>query len=232
MRTKYRPKAFYFVIALLLISFTATVTSGHASEEEEEQNYKVLTVKDGDTIQLENLVTIRLMQIDAPEASGKRECFGKESTEILRELIGSDLVSFRSDSIIADHDSHGRPVRYIFIGERNINLELIQRGAAAPQFHDKKRGQFAEEFLDAAKKAKKERIGLWGVCPKTKLDANRGVETGEPTPSLEESNVAVEVVGGRFCKNSLAGMTGLSKSNKLYVCAKDGEGRYRWRLKQ
>ena len=48
-------------------------------------------------------------------------------------------------------------------------------GAAAPYFFRGRRGQYAEDLMRAAVRAKAARRGLWGACPGTNLDPSRPV---------------------------------------------------------
>jgi hypothetical protein len=74
-------------------------------------------------------------------------------------------------------DRYGRSLRYIFIGKTNINLRMVEIGAAAPYFYRSELGIYSTQLLRAAERAKKNNLGLWKACPGTKLNPNVALET-------------------------------------------------------
>ena len=120
-------------------------------------------VIDGDTIRLDTGDTVRLVQIDAPDRDG--ECFGAKSTRVLRQLlpVGAE-IRVASDPKLDATDRNGRLLRYVFNGRKNINLVLVQRGAASVWFFNGDRGRFADKLLVAAERAQAEGRGAWGAC--------------------------------------------------------------------
>ena len=136
------------------------------------------TVSDGDTIHLADGRRIRFLQIDAPEVSDG-ECFAKAAAQELEKLapLGS-TVSPRADHTLDARDRFGRVLAYVFNGPRNLNLRLVEIGAAAPYFYRGDRGRYASELMASAREAKATKRGLWGACPGTQLDPERQVETG------------------------------------------------------
>jgi micrococcal nuclease len=73
---------------------------------------------------------------------------------------------------------YGRLLRYVHRDGTNLNLELVRRGAASAWFFEGDRGRYADELLAAAEDAHEDARGLWGACPGTRLDPERGVDTG------------------------------------------------------
>ena len=59
----------------------------------------------------------------------------------------------------------------------NINIHLVRLGAAAPYFNKGRRSRYANRLEALAKRARARHLGLWGACPRTRYDPNRGVET-------------------------------------------------------
>ena len=119
---------------------------------------------------------VRFLQIDAPELN--TECYGKESREALVKLLGSNSVSLQSDPVSADKDRFTRLLRYVFVGSTNINLRLVEIGAAAPYFFEGERGMYWSQLMSAAQSAQQKKIGLWSACPGTKLNPYKGINTG------------------------------------------------------
>jgi endonuclease YncB( thermonuclease family) len=58
-----------------------------------------------------------------------------------------------------------------------LNLRLVEIGAAAPYFYRKEKGLYAGVLLKAAQSAQKRKLGLWGMCPGTRLSPNHAVQT-------------------------------------------------------
>ncbi len=109
-------------------------------------------IADGDTLRLTDGRRIRLVQIDAPEPGS--ECFGAAAGRELAGLAppGSD-VELERDPSLDDHDRFGRLLRYVSVEGDNLNLALVERGAAAPYFFRGERGRYADDLLDAAEAA-------------------------------------------------------------------------------
>ena len=137
----------------------------------------VSKVVDGDTITMSNGEKVRLIQIDTPELASK-ECYGIQAKSELSKLLNqAGEVSLTSDPNLDAVDKYGRLLRYVFIGNTNLNLKLIEIGAAAPYFYRGEKGIYAAQFLKAAQTAQKRKLGMWGMCPGTRLSPNNAVQT-------------------------------------------------------
>jgi endonuclease YncB( thermonuclease family) len=145
---------------------TTSVTTTEEAPLPPPPSPRVSRVVDGDTIELDNGDEIRLMQIDAPERSG--ECYSEKSSGLLRQLlpVGSK-VRIAADRRLDKVDRYGRLLRYVFRGDRNINLALVEKGAANVYFYRGARGQFASGLLAAATRARDGGKGAWGACEAT-----------------------------------------------------------------
>jgi micrococcal nuclease len=137
----------------------------------------VSQVVDGDTIRLTDGRSVRLVQIDAPEVPA--ECFGREATAVLVELLPRDTaVRLEGDPELDDRDEHGRLLRYVVLDEAVVNVELVRRGAAVPYFFRKERGAHAGRLTAAVESARAAGRGMWGACPDARLDPYRGSLSG------------------------------------------------------
>jgi endonuclease YncB( thermonuclease family) len=126
----------------------------------------VARVIDGDTLDLVDGMRIRLVQIDAPERSG--ECYGRKAGTILRELLPAGTrVRLQADPALDRRDRFGRLLRYVFKGRTNVNLALIQRGAASVWLYNGDEGRYADRLLRAAESAQRHERGVWGACAAT-----------------------------------------------------------------
>lgn len=166
MRFICKKLAVFVVGAFLIGGAPTTVAANNVSK-----------IYDGDTITMSNGEKVRLLQIDTPELSSK-ECYGDQArAELVKLLSKSNNVKLTSDPKLDKTDSYGRSLRYVFIGKTNINLKMVEIGAAAPYFYRGELGAYSSKILKAAENAKKNRLGLWGLCPGTQLTPDRSVQT-------------------------------------------------------
>ncbi len=137
----------------------------------------VAYVNDGDTLRTSTGKRVRLLQIDAPELHG--DCFGKAALSALRELTPKGTtVTLVRDPNLDQTDRFGRLLRYVVVHGTNVNVALVRGGAASPYFFHNERGRYATQLLAAVEKARAEKLGYWGACPKAKLNAGLGSITG------------------------------------------------------
>lgn len=130
----------------------------------------VSRVSDGDTVQvvdqLGTKVKVRLYGIDAPETekrnrktglvSKQGQPYGQEAFEALQGKVGGQRI--RTE--VVDIDRYKRAVSVVWLGERNINKEMVREGFAWAyrQYLDR---PHASEYLQAEEQARRERRGLW-----------------------------------------------------------------------
>jgi hypothetical protein len=118
-----------------------------------------------------------LLQIDAPEL-GERECYADKSKATLISLLSKKgTIRLKADPVSASYDRYGRALRYIFVGNINVNLEMVKLGAAAPYFYQGEKGRYSNAMLRAAENAKLYKVGLWKDCPGTKLLPTKAITT-------------------------------------------------------
>lgn len=161
-----RRRVAYLTSLMLLLGMTSASAS-----------VKVARISDGDTLTILTGEKIRFLQIDTPEIS-PAECYGAEAHKALISLIGKAVITLESDSVSDDKDQFGRSLRYVKVGKINLNLKLVQIGAATPYFYQGEKGKYAAQLLKAAENARAKKIGLWQLCPNTKLDPTRPAATG------------------------------------------------------
>ena len=137
----------------------------------------VSKVVDGDTITLNSGEKVRLLQIDTPELASS-ECYGVEARAALTSLLNTKAaITLKDDPKLDKVDRYGRSLRYIFVGKTNINLRMVEIGAAAPYFYRGEKGLYSAQFLKAAEKAKASKRGLWKACPGTPLTPTTAITT-------------------------------------------------------
>jgi micrococcal nuclease len=133
---------FHLALLLLLAAQPAETLTG-----------KVVSITDGDTITVlvgNDQVKVRLASIDTPEG---KQPFGTRANQALAEKIFGKEVRVESQG----KDRYGRTLGTIFVGARNINLEMAQEGWAWQyKEYDKSRA-----LADAEVAARKAKRGLW-----------------------------------------------------------------------
>lgn len=88
---------------------------------------RVVAVTDGDTVRMliagNREIKIRLAEVDAPESS---QSYGQASKRELSSLVYNKVAR----AVVTDVDRYGRAVARLYVGERDINAEMVRRGAA------------------------------------------------------------------------------------------------------
>lgn len=129
-----------------------------------EEHVLVTRVIDGDTIEIAGGERIRYLEIDTPETVDPRRpvgCFGHEASAKNKELVEGKYVRLERD--ITERDKYGRLLRYVYVQDRFINLELVKGGYAViytfpPDVKHQK------ELLAAQQEAREAKRGLWSAC--------------------------------------------------------------------
>lgn len=153
----------------------------------------IAKVSDGDTFSLSTGEKVRLLQIDTPELS-PAECYGDEARSALIALLSAPgPLTLGTDPKLDKVDRYGRILRYVFIGKTNINLKLVEMGAAAPYFYRGDKGSYSSQILRAAQGAKAKSLGLWKSCPGTQLTPTRALTTTGVTAKVSVKTSAIGV---------------------------------------
>ena len=108
--------------------------------------------------------TIRLIGVDTPETVDPRkpvQCFGKEATNKMLELLHNKIALLEEDKSQGDKDKYGRLLRYVFLpDETNVNKTLIQEGYAYEYTYDLPY-KYQDAFKKAQISARESKRGLW-----------------------------------------------------------------------
>ena len=155
------------ILAVVSICFNATA---YAKSPIRSIHGTVTKVSDGDTVQvtdsLGTKIKVRLYGVDAPETekSNKKsgrvskpgQPFGEEAYQALRSKIKDKQV--RIDAM--DIDRYHRVVGLVWLGNRNINSEMVGEGWAWAYrtYLDR---SYASEFIGLEEKARRSGSGLW-----------------------------------------------------------------------
>ncbi len=152
-------KKIYFFILSFLFSFSFLYAG-------EKYSFRVQRVIDGDTIELETGEHVRYIGIDTPETRQRKgdqwiykpQPFAREAKILNEKLVKHQQVQLEFD--VQPKDRYGRLLAYVYVGDRFVNLELIQSGLARlltipPNV------KYAHQFRDAYRKAKEKKQGMW-----------------------------------------------------------------------
>jgi micrococcal nuclease len=158
MKFKISKGSFLFLFALLIGIITSIPslkqppqqdvgkvlsTTNKEPVKQNVQEALVVSVVDGDTIKVSYdglKKTIRLIGIDSPESVHPYkpiECFGKEASNKLKEILMNKMVYLHSDDTQGDQDKYGRLLRYVFLAYgTDINALMVQQGYAYEYTYD------------------------------------------------------------------------------------------------
>jgi len=95
------------------------------------QGAKVVLVYDGDTFLTSDSQAVRLLGVDAPESYQQG---GDIARDMLEKLALGRTLRLEPDR--RDKDDFGRLLRYAFVGDTCINLELARRGYATVRLYE------------------------------------------------------------------------------------------------
>jgi endonuclease YncB( thermonuclease family) len=117
-----------FLLCLLNYSFLDDALNSFLQDSEEVFVERVI---DGDTI-VASSKNIRLLGINCPE---KGEEYFEEASEFLEKRILNKTVELRFEN--ERYDKYNRVLAYVFLNEKNVNLELVEKGFANFYFPSK-----------------------------------------------------------------------------------------------
>lgn len=115
---------------------------------------KVVKITDGDTIvvltEQKEQIKIRLEGIDCPESN---QDFGNRAKQAVSDLcFGKEVTVIKSGE-----DHYKRTLGFVFVGDVNVNKELLKHGLA---WHYIKYNK-DEDLAKLEQEARKQKIGLW-----------------------------------------------------------------------
>lgn len=116
---------------------------------------RVVSVTDGDTLTVlvdNQQVRVRLAEIDAPE---RGQPWASRSRDVLRAIVDGESIQI----VETDRDRWGRLVGRVYLEGRDVNAEMVQRGAAWAFL----RYQTDPRFSGYQADAREARVGLWSL---------------------------------------------------------------------
>jgi len=149
----------------------------------------VTGIVDGDTIEAtidKRRVRIRLLGVDAPESvhpSRPVECFGREASRFLKDLLSKQTVLLESDASQGDRDRYNRLLRFVWLPDgRLANYEIIAQGYGF-EYTFNQPYRYQDQFKAAQRAAREAQVGLWSpnACNGDRTSASAGA-TPSPAP--------------------------------------------------
>jgi endonuclease YncB( thermonuclease family) len=144
-----------FIVVALLIVVAVLAFLARPDAKPHELTGKVVYIFDGDTLKIldgdQVQHRIRLYGIDAPE---KGQAFGTKAQEALAEKVHKKTVRV----VLKEMDQYGRIIGDVYLGDRNINLEMVLEGWA---WWYRRYAPNSKPLEQAEAEARKARRGLW-----------------------------------------------------------------------
>jgi micrococcal nuclease len=129
--------------------------------------YPVAKVVDGDTIDVlidGQKARIRLIGLDTPEVVDPRrpvQCFGREASKRMTQLVHGKKVRLERDPTQADRDKYGRLLRYVFLPDStNVAQQMIREGYGH-EYTYRLPYKYQRQFKETERYARDHHLGLW-----------------------------------------------------------------------
>jgi len=166
--TKFHLRVTLIILNVFIVLNTSAVV--YANEFKRNfDNCSVEKVIDGDTITAtcdDSRLKIRFYGIDAPETvkvnrrsnqvTKPGQPYGSEAESALKAKIWGQKIRIAVMAV----DRYKRLVSFVFVGNRNINREMVVDGWAWA-YRQYLNGSYRSEFILLEEQARKRRIGLW-----------------------------------------------------------------------
>jgi micrococcal nuclease len=216
------------VLATLIATLLAGGTAGYGYKVIRDNNadifessvHQVVYIVDGDTLDIEDDVRIRLLGIDSPE---RDECGYTESKVFLQSLVGGAHINLEKD--ISGTDLYDRLLRYIYLPADDIEddevlvNEAILRAGHAKTLAVAPDNRYRDLFATAQDEARRAGKGLWGKCPQE--DDERELQADAmPTDSecVIKANISAKSYGSKYF------LPGCPNYNRVKIDPRRGEG--------
>lgn len=180
------PSLSIFRLVFIAVLFVAAFGAVMAAEAAKILVGQVMTVVDGDTIQVrlgESTENVRYIGVDSPEMrhpTRGEEPGAREATETNRKLVRDQTVRLELDA--QERDGYGRLLAYVYVGNMMVNAEMVAQGYAQVMTIPPN-VKHQELFVKLQREARLLQVGFWrGTGP---APPERGV-TASPAISAEQ----------------------------------------------
>ncbi len=124
---------------------------------------EVVSIVDGDTVDLDSGERFRLLSVDTPETvGGKNDCYGQQAKAFTTDTVLNKKVTIVYDTECLD--IYDRLLAYVSVNGTELNRALVQGGYACAYTPFKAGEARRSEFEDLESVAKTNRTGMWGAC--------------------------------------------------------------------
>lgn len=118
----------------------------------------VTRIIDGDTMELVGGKVVRFVGANAPEVN---EPFHDQALEFTKKLLLNQKVTLVYEKGY-EQDKFGRLLAYVFVGGKNMSIELVKAGLAKVSIYEKRRPLiYQDQLLNAQSGAQKNKFGVW-----------------------------------------------------------------------
>lgn len=135
------------------------LASTSETAEPQSDTYTVTYIVDGDTFEVESGERVRPIGIDSPE---RGQPYFAEARAKMTELVLNKEVRLEKD--ISEIDRWGRLLRYVYVGDLFVNLEMVRLGYANSYTYPPD-VKYQDQILAAEQEARNAGIGLWKPTP-------------------------------------------------------------------
>lgn len=150
-----------YLLVVLVVAAALVIFGGDTDDSPQPGTAQVERVSDGDTLWLTGIGKVRLIGIDTPEVYGEVECYGREASAFAKRLLPPGR-RVRYELGTEERDRYGRALAYLWLDDgRFVNRLLVERGYATP-LTIPPNVEFANDFVRAARRARRAGRGLWG----------------------------------------------------------------------
>lgn len=130
-----------------------------------EENFIIDYVVDGDTVKLSTGEKLRYIGIDTPETKHPNkpiECYGQQAYQKNKELVEGKVVELEKD--VSEVDRYDRLLRYVYVDGVMINELLVKEGYAKASSYPPDI-KYQDRFRQAEEEARTAKRGLWSdIC--------------------------------------------------------------------
>jgi len=216
-----KKKILGYILTLLLAGGVAgySVIQNRDVDIFESSVHLVEYVVDGDTLEIENDVRLRLIGIDTPE---RDECGYQEATDFLRNLVDGEHIRIVKD--ISGSDQYGRLLRYVYlpsdVSEKDDVLvnESILRAGLAQTLSIAPDNRYRDLFATAQDEAKRAGLGIWSKCDLVdKISASQSDSQPTDPSCIIKGNISAKSFGRNYF------MEGCPNYNRIKIDVSKGE---------
>ena len=145
-------------VVIILIAYAVNSFVGSTPSSYREDSY-VTKVVDGDTVVIAGGQRVRLLSIDTRERG--ENCYS-EAKKRMEELVLLKNITLERDK--EDKDQYSRLLRYIYVDNMSVNLEMVKDGLAVVYIYEPN-VKYRQQFMQVETQARQEGGCVWSKLP-------------------------------------------------------------------